>query len=294
MIIRLDKRNRERFTVISNRLMADVEDRRISVHALGLLVYLLSKPDDWEVRPSALSRATGLSVGRLRALLSELAGAGYARLEVVYDAVAHRARGKRWVICEEPLERPQEGPESRLSEKQKVCSSRNSAFHGQLLSTDTSSLKTEQEGRACRALSPAASGSSAEGGIIDDALGAEADTSSSEKDGAGAGARYARKPTGQWNAGDLLAYWLDQAARRHRVLITPRVAMGRHIKTLLEKAAAMFGPELAPQAVRDLIDHTVTLPGCNGTGYLLYEAERFWTAGYRGRYVPLRDGEVII
>jgi hypothetical protein len=46
MIVRVQKEKRLRFTIISNM---PIEDGRLSSESLGLLTYLLSKPDNWEV-----------------------------------------------------------------------------------------------------------------------------------------------------------------------------------------------------------------------------------------------------
>lgn len=52
MIVRVAKRHR--FTVVDN---TPIEDPELSFQALGLLVFLLSKPDGWEVNYRALARA---------------------------------------------------------------------------------------------------------------------------------------------------------------------------------------------------------------------------------------------
>ena len=44
---------RENFSVLPNDLM---NDERLSADALGVLVYLLSKPTDWQVRVTELRR----------------------------------------------------------------------------------------------------------------------------------------------------------------------------------------------------------------------------------------------
>lgn len=52
MIIRVAKR--KRFTVVDNH---PIDDPELSFQALGLLVFLLSKPDRWEVNYRSLARA---------------------------------------------------------------------------------------------------------------------------------------------------------------------------------------------------------------------------------------------
>lgn len=65
---------RDRFTVVHN---ATIEDGRVSFRALGLLVYILSKPDNWKTHIKHL--ATTHSEGReaVRAAMVELEIAGY-------------------------------------------------------------------------------------------------------------------------------------------------------------------------------------------------------------------------
>jgi hypothetical protein len=72
MIIRHKHKNR--FVVVPNRIF---DDKRLSLAAKGLLIYLLSLPPSWEVRHDQLQRK--LCIGRklLDRLLRELIVAGY-------------------------------------------------------------------------------------------------------------------------------------------------------------------------------------------------------------------------
>ncbi|MGH9095733.1 MAG: hypothetical protein ACRDXE_11275 [Acidimicrobiales bacterium] len=72
MILR--KEHRERFTCIDNQT---IEDARLSFKALGLLAYLLSRPDGWEVRAPHLASTHGDGEYAVRAALTELGEAGY-------------------------------------------------------------------------------------------------------------------------------------------------------------------------------------------------------------------------
>lgn len=77
-IIRVAKR--ASYTMIAR---AALQDERLSFAARGLLAYLLSKPDDWEVQVADIARqgngAKGRPMGRDKAysLLNELKEAGY-------------------------------------------------------------------------------------------------------------------------------------------------------------------------------------------------------------------------
>jgi hypothetical protein len=67
------------------------EDQRLTWAARGLLVFLLGKPDQWEVSTQALineTRNTRAPIGRdgVRAILGELMGAGYVQRTPARDA----------------------------------------------------------------------------------------------------------------------------------------------------------------------------------------------------------------
>jgi hypothetical protein len=93
-IIKIDKR-RGRWEAIPVSL---IEDRRLSLDTLGLTVWLMSKPDNWEIRAGALPRllksesgAKPLGREKFRRLLREMQSTGYL--------VRTRLRGPngRWI-----------------------------------------------------------------------------------------------------------------------------------------------------------------------------------------------------
>ncbi|WP_442756611.1 hypothetical protein ACNHKD_08435 [Methylocystis sp. JAN1] len=90
---------RAQYTVVSNALM---NDERLSADALGVLVYLLSRPDDWAIHRDQLMARFKIGRDKLQAIFRELSGFGYARLEAVAVAESGQLAGKRWVIIEEP------------------------------------------------------------------------------------------------------------------------------------------------------------------------------------------------
>lgn len=81
-IIRVAKRRR--FTVLDNTA---VEDDRLSFRALGLLVFLLSKPDDWSVNVNHLAGTHTEGREAVRTAVRELEAAGYVRRARVNNPV---------------------------------------------------------------------------------------------------------------------------------------------------------------------------------------------------------------
>lgn len=82
---------------------ATIEDERLSWEARGVLAYILSKPDNWEVRTTdLLGKAPNCKIDKLQRILKELESAGYLVRERV-----HTADGRfGWVsqVYENPLD----------------------------------------------------------------------------------------------------------------------------------------------------------------------------------------------
>lgn len=82
------------------------EDRRLSWAARGLLIFLLGKPDNWQVSPAALTNETkGLKRGTGRdgvyAILKELKDVGYLRSAGTRDEAGSFA-GTDYLVSETP------------------------------------------------------------------------------------------------------------------------------------------------------------------------------------------------
>jgi hypothetical protein len=98
-----------------------VRDKRLSWKARGLLAYLLSMDDDWEISVRKLIQESPHDKETaLRSAFKELLDTGYARLEFTRNDTNSRASGKRYVI-DEMSDRP-EG----FSEVQKTTISEDS------------------------------------------------------------------------------------------------------------------------------------------------------------------------
>lgn len=71
---------RRRFTTVSN---STIEDASLSFRARGVLVWLLSKPDDWSASSDAICRQGTEGRDAIRNTLRELETAGYIRREKI-------------------------------------------------------------------------------------------------------------------------------------------------------------------------------------------------------------------
>lgn len=91
MIIR--SKRTHNFTVIPNMV---VEDKSLDWKSLGLLVYLLSKPDDWSVSVKQLVKAKKAGQDAIRAMLKELRDAGYVVMQ------KHKTGEVDWLVYDTP------------------------------------------------------------------------------------------------------------------------------------------------------------------------------------------------
>jgi len=64
----------ERYTILRRDL---INDGRLSFRALGVLAYILDKPDDWKIDAEDMSHTHGEGRDAIRTALSELEAAGY-------------------------------------------------------------------------------------------------------------------------------------------------------------------------------------------------------------------------
>ena len=104
MTIRRAPRKKQNFTVLSNEL---IEDSRLSWDAMGVLIYLLSKPDYWEVSVTQLvkeRRGAKKALGRdaIYRILNELIELGYVQRSAEKDR-AGRFAGYSYEVQEVPI-----------------------------------------------------------------------------------------------------------------------------------------------------------------------------------------------
>jgi hypothetical protein len=115
MIRRLHSEERKRFVVIDKRA---AEDDRLSLRAKGLLLYLLTLPDDWVISPSHVANTcANTSVAVIRNVLKELKRFGYAKLEQRRSPDNKRAAGTEWVISEIGEKQRFTKPESQVGDR---------------------------------------------------------------------------------------------------------------------------------------------------------------------------------
>lgn len=87
-----------RYTTIGNAIF---DDKRLSAAALGVLVYFLHLPPDWEIHVGQVQARFGFGRDKMQAIMRELRAAGYARLERKVGEAGQFA-GSIWLIDEEP------------------------------------------------------------------------------------------------------------------------------------------------------------------------------------------------
>lgn len=74
------------FTIIQNNVL---QDERLSMRALGLLVRLLSRPDNWATNSQTLAREFNCGREQMQGTLSELRQAGYLSLIKTRNPLGH-------------------------------------------------------------------------------------------------------------------------------------------------------------------------------------------------------------
>ncbi|WP_283586329.1 DnaD domain protein [Limosilactobacillus vaginalis] len=98
------QKRKERFSIVDNKV---IEDKRLSFKARGLLIYMLSKPDDWKFFTGELvKRSSKDGLSSIRTALKEIESAGYL--------VRKRERSNKgtftsqdWILTDIPASVPQ-------------------------------------------------------------------------------------------------------------------------------------------------------------------------------------------
>ena len=153
MIVRIARRENP-FVQIDKR---PLEDSRLSWRAKGILAYLLSKPDKWEVQTEDVISHGTEGRDAVRAAMSELREAGYAELETIKEE-GGRMSGRQWVVFEEcrkpenPSVGKTESLKTRLPENPSLSNKEGSKNEGRendfSLSPDIGKTKRKGSGQA--------------------------------------------------------------------------------------------------------------------------------------------------
>lgn len=96
-IIRSPRKQRD-FTIISNSVCLD---QRLTMRALGVLVRLLARPDNWRTNSEGLAAEFGVGRDAVRGALHELQKAGYIRMHKSQNAAGHWSSS--WLVFDEPV-----------------------------------------------------------------------------------------------------------------------------------------------------------------------------------------------
>ena len=93
----ITRRQRSTWTTVDNRI---INDRKLAMKALGLLVFMLSKPDNWVFSQESLGEWFGEGREAMRSVMKNLSEAGYIQREVV--RTANGQLRTTTIVCEEP------------------------------------------------------------------------------------------------------------------------------------------------------------------------------------------------
>ena len=87
------RKHKTNFTVVPNQ---PINDPELSIGALGLLVYLLSRPDNWQVRIEQLRSRWNVGKDKIYSLVNCLCQAGYVVKQTVRDTETQGLMNWNW------------------------------------------------------------------------------------------------------------------------------------------------------------------------------------------------------
>lgn len=91
-------RGQEKFLVVSNSV---AQDGCLTMRALGVLVRLLSRPDNWATNSETLAREFNCGRDQVRGALRELQSAGYIKIQKTQNEKGHWSSS--WVVFDKPV-----------------------------------------------------------------------------------------------------------------------------------------------------------------------------------------------
>ncbi|MBN7275540.1 DnaD domain protein [Ligilactobacillus pobuzihii] len=136
MAIIRQKRERN-YSVVSNEIL---EDTRMSFKARGLLIYMLSKPDDWKFYSEELVKHSDKDgISSIKTALNELEKCGYLK-RIQKRAEKGKFGGQDWILNDNPENPPQVG----FPLADNPSAEKPSAENRTLLSTDSTKYLNNQ------------------------------------------------------------------------------------------------------------------------------------------------------
>lgn len=92
------------YTKVSNGL---AQHKTLSLKARGLMLYLLSLPESWDINVEHLHKALACGRDAIRSSMGELRDAGYLALETVKDSENGRIVSRHWLAYDCPQDNQQ-------------------------------------------------------------------------------------------------------------------------------------------------------------------------------------------
>lgn len=96
MIVRRSQRRRN-YTICPNEIF----DAGLKPDAIGILVYLISRPDNWNVSLRMLSKHRQIGREKTQRIINDLIAAGYIKRKRVRDPETNQFAGIEYVVFED-------------------------------------------------------------------------------------------------------------------------------------------------------------------------------------------------
>lgn len=93
------RRHNKNFTVIGNEVFSD---ESLDLDALGLLCYLRSRPNDWNISTEQLRRRFGCGPEKMQRLMRELIASGWILRQEIRKGSSGTFAGVEYVVLDEP------------------------------------------------------------------------------------------------------------------------------------------------------------------------------------------------
>lgn len=133
------QKREKNYSVVNNQIL---EDTRMSFKARGLLIYMLSKPDNWQFYSEELVKHSDRDgISSIKTALNELEVCGYLK-RVQKRAEKGKFGGQDWILNDNP--NPDDSPQAGFPPADKPSTEKPLAENQQLLSTNgTKYLKNQ-------------------------------------------------------------------------------------------------------------------------------------------------------